>query len=706
MYLGSERTLQGARSWRACIALAFAAVLAAAHAEDVADESGVPRHELEVRALVAPEAVLRDLPAALQRARASGDDRELALLHLARANACRVVADWACQRDAGRDAREAARRAEDKVLGIRSLIAESRGHLALQDYARGEQLLGLAQAELERTPFPVLLADVHLAYSSLSNNIDKHALAIEYADRGLAVLGPDEARPMQARLLRNRARAQAEIGDVTGAQRSLDQALGVMSGVVDPKLTAELHREAARLAGLRGDHAAQRMHAERILELGRGLANTQLAGIGHEVLGAAARGAGDTVTAESELRTALALFRDLKLVRDELRVARDLIELELAVSTRVDDVAPVVRRALELERTVIQSDRAQAADDFDARLGYAQRELDVLRLEGEAAVSRERIRATVGLAAAAVFVLVALVVFSAIQRRSNRRLRELVAALHESESRATDLLQTTKGFVFLHDRAGRLTMVNPATADALGATPGDLVGRPLADLVAEANEPELRAYLARVEHEGHDEGTLRMRPRDGSDRWWRYSSRRSRSDGTSAYVICTAVDVTADMSQAESLREQTVRDALTGAYNRRRLESFEHEHGPGASFGVVAIDLDHFKRINDEHGHDRGDQVLVAFARFLEARVREGDSVVRAGGDEFLVLLGHADDVVLDALVERLRDDRALAPCEFSMGHARRLGAEPITATIARADTAMYRIREGERGAGGTRTRH
>ncbi len=686
------------RRWSVAAVCWFA--LTAASAQD-ADDAGVPRHALEVRALVEPEAVLRELPIALEAAKIAGDARLLAALHLAHANACRVKADWACQRDAGREARAAAERAGDTVLEIRALIAESRGSLALQDYTRGERLLGQARAELERHPSPVLLADVYLAYSSFSINIDKHALAIEYADRGLAALERGQARATQARLLRNRARAQTQIGDATGAQRSLVAALEVMQGVLDPKLTAELHRESARLAGLRGDHAGQREHGLRILELGRSLSNTQLAGIGHEVLGGAALAAGDGPSAESELRTAQALFRDLGLARDELRVARDLIELELGLRTRVDDVAPLVRRALELERTVIQSDRAQAADDFDARLDYAQSELDVTRLEGEAALARERVRTTTMMSVASVLLVAVLAVFYFLQRRSNHRLRVAMTAVRESEARATDLLQSSKGYVFLHDADGRFTMVNPATADAIGATPAALIGRPLAEFVPPSQRTAFADYLARVADSGIDEGTFALRRRDGAERWWRYSSRRSQPEGSAPYVICTAVDVTQQMTHEAALREQSMRDALTGAWNRRKLEAFETEHGHGRSFAVVAIDLDHFKQINDEHGHERGDQVLIAFAQFLSARVRDADAdaVVRSGGDEFVVLLSDADAATLASLVERLRADAGSAPCGFSFGAALRRSGETLAATLADADASMYRSREAIRGA-------
>ena len=172
--------------------------------------SDVERHELETRALVDPDAVLKSLPAAIAAAKARSDQHELALLYLAEANACRVTADWLCQRNAAAKAREAAQALGSELLAVRGLIAESRASMALQDYTRGERLLGDAELKLKRSPNAELSADVQLAYSSLSNTLGKHKLSAEYAERGLKSLDRGDALPMQARLLRNRARALSQ----------------------------------------------------------------------------------------------------------------------------------------------------------------------------------------------------------------------------------------------------------------------------------------------------------------------------------------------------------------------------------------------------------------------------------------------------------------------------------------------------------------
>jgi diguanylate cyclase (GGDEF)-like protein/PAS domain S-box-containing protein len=680
--------------------------LAPASARDEAAGSpGLPQHALEIEALQAPEKVLGELPGRIRDARARGDSHELALLLLAQANACRVIADWPCQRIAGAGAADAARAAGEPILRVRALIAESRATIAMQDFTRGEQLLGQAEVLLSTTPSPELSADVYLAYSSLSYSLGKHALSGEYAQRGLKVLPPGRAEPMRARLLRNLARSQAQQGQSAEADATLVQAQLLAERFDDPKLSAELLLESARMARLAGNIAAQVKAGEKVLALGSRLKNSQLYGMGHEVLGLAALDAGNRAEALAQLDLAWKSFRSLGQKRDETRVLRQLVRLSIELKRPRAELDEMTRRFLTIDDEIESNDRAKAADDFDARLQYAQREMEVLRLNDEAALAREREKALAlsnqqtrrfGLLVAAV--LVVLAVFYALQRRTNQRLRRTLALLRESEARSRDLLDLSAGFVFLHDLRGQLLLVNPATAQALGQPADLLVGRALQEFQPRAGRQDFADYLARVQAASEDEGVFLIRSADGDHRHWRYSSRLSAPQDGRAYVVGNAVDVTDQVQHTQALHERSLRDALTGAYNRRHLEVFEQEQGT-QPWAAITVDLDHFKQVNDTQGHDRGDQVLIEFAHFLSARVREADSVVRLGGDEFLVLLAGADLDTLRSTAGRLGLDAAAAPCAFTFGSALREPGEALSSTIARADAAMYATRASERGA-------
>lgn len=661
-----------------------------------AEDDQLPRHPLETEALVEPERVLRQLPAELERARETRDSRLQALLELARANACRVIADWTCQRDAGAAAVLAAHLAKDPILEVRGLIAQSRGNFARQDYTRGEHLLGDAQLLLEKTPSPVLSADVYLGYSSLSFMLGKHESAAHYAELGLKQLAPDQALAMRARLLRNRARAESQLDRLEAARHTLEQALSAADAIHDPKLSAELALESARVARLDGDIETQRRNGERVLSLSAQLANTQLNGLGHEVLGLAALDAGDHTTAEHQLLTAFESFQQLGLARDELRLSRQLMQLMVDHNADSKTWNSLVDRFLALDREVSQSDRAKAADDYEARLTYAAQELEVMRLASEAELARQREQALAEsnrlsrlLMFATLGIILILLFFFILQQRSNRRLQAALAARRESEAKATDLLRLSKGMVFLHDLRGELVMVNLATAEALGTLPEQLVGRALGDFLTDSSRHEFEDYLHRLAQQQHDEGTLQVRRLDASERLWQYSTRLSETRG---YAIGHAVDITEQQRETDSLRKENLRDALTQAYNRRYFPEFERELGARV-WAVINVDLDQFKQINDSLGHDAGDQVLITMTRYLQSQVTKADAVVRSGGDEFVLLLADSTPLALQQMIERLRADMVQSPCPYSLGHALREGDERLGDTLARADAEMYRLR-------------
>jgi diguanylate cyclase (GGDEF)-like protein len=161
-----------------------------------------------------------------------------------------------------------------------------------------------------------------------------------------------------------------------------------------------------------------------------------------------------------------------------------------------------------------------------------------------------------------------------------------------------------------------------------------------------------------------------------------------------------------------TIRELAQRDELTRLSNRRHvLEMLAHEQVRSARTGeplaVVLADIDHFKAINDRHGHAVGDAVLQGFAQALRAGLRESDFAGRWGGEEFLLVLPgtHATDAA--ALVDRLREGTGrllfdpVAPdlrVGFSAGVAECGPHETLQAAVERADQAMYLAKRAGRG--------
>jgi diguanylate cyclase (GGDEF)-like protein len=183
---------------------------------------------------------------------------------------------------------------------------------------------------------------------------------------------------------------------------------------------------------------------------------------------------------------------------------------------------------------------------------------------------------------------------------------------------------------------------------------------------------------------------------------------------------------------AMKVREFGLRDALTGLRNRAFVELFtdqrasqiigqwsssshvERRNGaPRTSLALLIIDIDHFKKINDRHGHASGDQVLATFAKLAQSAVRTGDIVARWGGEEFLVVMEVEDREAAHVVAERLRMTVASTPVTDASGRAmavtcsigatlfpldpRRPDELTWRETLELADGALYRAKSSGR---------
>lgn len=157
------------------------------------------------------------------------------------------------------------------------------------------------------------------------------------------------------------------------------------------------------------------------------------------------------------------------------------------------------------------------------------------------------------------------------------------------------------------------------------------------------------------------------------------------------------------------LEQRSTHDPLTGVLNRRGFAMFyEHQRSlmrrAGKPMALLAIDLDHFKSVNDRHGHMVGDQVLVHVAQTIRTALRESDDVARFGGEEFIVLLPDADEANAVQVAQRIRVALSgdigtrLPRCTVSVGIGSHLSEdEPLDALLARADAALYRAKQNGR---------
>ncbi len=174
-------------------------------------------------------------------------------------------------------------------------------------------------------------------------------------------------------------------------------------------------------------------------------------------------------------------------------------------------------------------------------------------------------------------------------------------------------------------------------------------------------------------------------------------------------VGTTLATALARLRGEERVRHDAVHDPLTGLANRTLLhDRLEHalarSEREGVGTGVLFIDLDNFKQVNDQYGHATGDEVLAELGKRLRGAVRPADTVARVGGDEFVVVCEEVDDESAVALGERLQQAISLPLTVNGINHwlsasiGVALGHADTDALLANADTAVYRAKATRRG--------
>ena len=264
----------------------------------------------------------------------------------------------------------------------------------------------------------------------------------------------------------------------------------------------------------------------------------------------------------------------------------------------------------------------------------------------------------------------------------------------------SELALRLKEGIYITTLDGEIVDANPAFLEMFGVDSlEDLKGQRTSDFV----RPEVRAReMALLEREGSVRDIeFQLTRRDGETRTVVDSAFLSVDPETGEkYCHGILVDITHRKELQTQLLELSIRDPLTGCYNRRYLNTVTRqcESQPKGEWGCIYLDIDHFKQYNDKNGHAEGDAVLVKMARFLMRHVRAEEAVVRVGGDEFLVVLCDSDLDQTDNVAARLRAAAPTsAPGPFSMGWAARKNDESFEETMIRADRRLLAVRVDER---------
>lgn len=292
----------------------------------------------------------------------------------------------------------------------------------------------------------------------------------------------------------------------------------------------------------------------------------------------------------------------------------------------------------------------------------------------------------------------------------NARLAERLKASEESFRLAFENAPIGMMIVDLSPgRVGRFLRVNQAMCHTLGYTRRELLERGVDDIThPDHRAADLDVLRSAVEHgaSGYQIEKRYLRA-DGKPLWVSLRSSVVRdSSGIALYGISQFEDISDRRAEHLELTRRAQVDPLTGLHNRaslnERVKTAVAEARRTGHPGVLLFcDLDSFKPVNDQHGHQVGDQVLAIIARRLETQVRKGDTTSRFGGDEFVVVADDLSGAELQDLVGRLRDTVAATidvggltvDLSITVGSVAITGAEDETAEglIAAADADMYR---------------
>ncbi len=202
--------------------------------------------------------------------------------------------------------------------------------------------------------------------------------------------------------------------------------------------------------------------------------------------------------------------------------------------------------------------------------------------------------------------------------------------------------------IFIADRHHNIVSVNPAFCTITGYAPEEIIGQSRDILRSRRHDDEFHcAILAAIEAHGKWHGEVWSRRKNG-EVYPELLEINAIKDGNGqiSHYIGTALDITERKLAEEQIHRLAYFDTLTGLPNRLllmdRLEMLINQSGRGErQFGVLCLDLDHFKEANDILGHSGGDAFLQSVAQRLNACVREGDTVARLGGDEFVVIVAN-----------------------------------------------------------------
>ncbi|HJU39512.1 MAG TPA: PAS domain S-box protein, partial [Tahibacter sp.] len=289
--------------------------------------------------------------------------------------------------------------------------------------------------------------------------------------------------------------------------------------------------------------------------------------------------------------------------------------------------------------------------------------------------------------------------------------RHAEQSLKRSEQRLRTIADALPAMIFYLDARQRFVFANAAYERAWGGGRG-VVGRYLRDVLDAANYAQREPWLARA-YAGERVSFELEHTVDGVTRCleFNYIPQRDEVERDVVGLHALVLDVTQQKREEERLTQLAEVDPLTGLVNRAGFEqrlarALARSRDQETTLAAMYLDVDHFKRINDTHGHAAGDALLKAFAARLTSCLRSSDVAGRLGGDEFAVISEgvrrreYAAAIaakIVTAMRKPFVVDGADLHVSTSVGLAFGTGDETAAAILERADQALYRVKQAGR---------
>lgn len=291
-------------------------------------------------------------------------------------------------------------------------------------------------------------------------------------------------------------------------------------------------------------------------------------------------------------------------------------------------------------------------------------------------------------------------------------------ALKTNEERFRALTEHSPMGIFEADAQGHNIYSNHRFCALVGRSPEQMRGFGWMEVVHEEDRPAVRGSWQKTIQQQETSWFFRVRliRADGSVGWFQSSARRYEDEHLGeAHYIGSVLDVTEQVEHQQLLENKNLElerlsstDALTGLINRGHLEQLlkqeiHRSERYGSFCGLIMVDVDHFKEVNDSYGHGVGDQVLRHLAELMRTHTRLSDSAGRWGGEEFLIFCPHTDlagtNRLAEALRKRIEQTRfpVIGTLTCSLGVTVMRAGDQLSELLQRVDEALYRAKNGGR---------